>query len=95
MSAKMLRNPRPALKRAREAVGLTQAQLADAAKCTTATISDLENGRNHQPSHEKVVHIFQALINFGMSGTTMDELFGVPKIAMNRLLPGRRRRRAS
>src|SRR5262252_2586413 len=82
---------RTALKQAREALGLSQRELGEASDCTTATISDLENGRNHEPSHEKVVHIFQALQAHGMTGITMDELFAVSSIS-HRIT--RRRRKA-
>jgi transcriptional regulator with XRE-family HTH domain len=72
--------PREALRKARRAVGWTQQQLAEAADCTTATISDLENGRNHQPSHEKSMHIFQALCDAGLMNVTIGELFPVSEI---------------
>ena len=74
------RTPRPALKLARKAVGLTQMQLAEMAGCKKGTISDLEKGRNHQPSHDCVVRIFQALIRNGLSDITMEQLFPVSDI---------------
>ena len=89
--SKVTVKPREALRRAREATGLTQRQLADAAACTTATISDLESGRNHEPSHEKVVHIYRALCSHGMTNVTMDELFSVSDISVNRVISNRRK----
>jgi transcriptional regulator with XRE-family HTH domain len=69
---------------ARKSVRLTQQQLARAANCSKGTISDLEKGRNVHPSHELVVHVFQGLVRNGLSGVSMDELFGVPDIAVPR-----------
>jgi transcriptional regulator with XRE-family HTH domain len=81
--------PRDALRKARESVRMTQKQLAEAAGCTTATISDLESGRNHQPSHDKAMHIFQALCDAGLMNMTIGELFPVSEI------PSRKRKRAN
>jgi transcriptional regulator with XRE-family HTH domain len=86
--------PPNALRLARETTGLTQQQLADAAGVKAATVSDLENGRNHEPSHEKVVHIYQALQQHGLRNMSMDEVFAVPEIAPNRVLPKRKAKMA-
>jgi transcriptional regulator with XRE-family HTH domain len=77
-----VRIPRPALTLARKSVRLTQQQLARAAGCKKGTISDLEKGRNLNPSHELVVHVFQGLVRNGLSGVSMDELFGVSDVTV-------------
>lgn len=59
---------------------MTQKELAEAAGCTTATVSDLESGRNHQPSHEKALHIYQALCDAGLMDMSIGELFPVSDI---------------
>ena len=74
---------RPALRAARKALGWSQANLAWASDCTTATIADLESGRNREPSYEKVTRICAALgadpeTLFGSNAkieTTIDETF--------------------
>jgi transcriptional regulator with XRE-family HTH domain len=62
---------------ARESVGMSQRDLAEAAGCTAATISDLESGRNHDPSHAKVVRIYAALQARNLRHMTMDEVFSI------------------
>jgi transcriptional regulator with XRE-family HTH domain len=65
------------LRDARESVGMTQKQLAHAAGCTPATISDLESGRNHDPSHTKAVNIYRALQKQGLSHMAQDDVFPI------------------
>ena len=69
--------PREGLRRAREATGMSQQDLATLAATTVATISDLESGRNREPSHSKVVNILRALRNAGLLSATEEELFPV------------------
>lgn len=85
--------PREGLRRAREATGLSQQELADAAGTTVATISDLENGRNREPSHAKVVSIVRALRANGLPGVSIEELFPVPLVPLMVRDPQKRRRK--
>ena len=65
------------LRAAREAVHMTQKALADAAGCTAATIHDIESGRNHDPSHAKVVRIYAALQKQGLRHMAQDDVFAI------------------
>lgn len=86
------RTPFAVLKQAREALHLSQEELADAAGCTAATVSDIENGRNHEPSHKKAVAIWRALRRKG-SNFGIDEVFPVPEPAsVSRVVFSKRRR---
>jgi transcriptional regulator with XRE-family HTH domain len=85
-------HPRLKLRYAREAIRFSQRALAEAAGITAATMSDMESGRNHKPSHDHVVKVFQALVANGMDGYSLDDLFPVPAAPVNRVLNGRRRR---
>jgi transcriptional regulator with XRE-family HTH domain len=86
--------PPSALRRAREMTGLTQQELAVAAHVKAATISDLENGRNHEPSYKKATHIYQALQDHGLRNMSMDEVFAVTETAPTRVLPKRKAKMA-
>jgi Predicted transcriptional regulators len=80
------------LLQARESVKMSQEELAAKAGVTPATISDLENGRNHDPSHTKAVRISRALCRAG-APFTIDEIFAVPEALARKLPPKQRRRR--
>jgi transcriptional regulator with XRE-family HTH domain len=87
--------PNTALRDAREAAEMSQHELAAASGCTVATISDLENGRNRQPSHTKVVRIITALRNNGLANVMADDLFPVEKVPIvyrKNTVPKRKRR---
>lgn len=74
---KALPQPRIKLIAARETAKLTQKALGVLAACTTATIGDIESGRNRQPSHTKVVRIVRALKRHGLPNLTEPDLFPV------------------
>lgn len=61
------------LRTARRIKDITQAKLAELAGVDQTTISDLECGRNRNPSLETAVRIARAL------GVTPEELFPVPE----------------
>jgi transcriptional regulator with XRE-family HTH domain len=61
---------------------MTQQELAAASGCTVATISDLESGRNRQPSHTKVVSIVRALRANGLPGAMIEDLFPVALVPL-------------
>jgi transcriptional regulator with XRE-family HTH domain len=65
------------LSEARRLTGLTQKALADAAGITVYDVSDLERGKNQNPSHELVMHIVAALRRQGLAGLTAEDLFPV------------------
>jgi transcriptional regulator with XRE-family HTH domain len=66
------------LSEARRLTGLTQAQLDDAAGLTRGTVTDIERGKNANPSHVTVTKILRALHHRGLSGLTAEDLFPVP-----------------
>lgn len=76
--------PRLKLRMARTTLKLSQKELGRLTRCTQATIGDIESGRNHQPSHEKVVRIVRALRAHGLPDVSVDDLFSVPDIPVAR-----------
>ena len=66
---------RSPLREARLSLKLSQRALADAAHVKPAFISDLESGRNHEPSYAKVVRIYRALVDRGLTSMAQDEVF--------------------
>jgi transcriptional regulator with XRE-family HTH domain len=85
--------PREALRRARENTGMSQQDLATLAGTTVATISDLESGRNREPSHSKVVSIVRALRNAGLISVSEEELFPVALVPIATDTPAQRKRK--
>lgn len=63
------------LREARELAGLSQRALADRARTTATTISDLETGKNERPAYELVMRIIGALQRSGLRGLTPEQLF--------------------
>ena len=65
------------LREARELAGLSQTALADYADTQAQTISDLETGRNSNPSYHLVTRIVAALRSCGLRGLMADQIFPV------------------
>ena len=63
---------------AREMVGWTQTELAEAAGTAISTISDLERGGNRNPGYALVMRIVGALQRGGMKGLKPEDVFPVP-----------------
>lgn len=67
------------LKEARDAAGLSQKKLDRLAKLPIGTTSDIELGRNRNPSWEVVAKLTAALHKRGLAGVTERQLFPLSK----------------
>lgn len=87
--------PRNRLKACRAQTHLSQRELAILAGCTTATIGDIESGRNRTPSHDKVVGIIRALRDRGCAAGAAENCFPVKVVPRMIAATVSRRRKAS
>lgn len=67
------------LAEARRLTGLSQGGLEDAAGLPRGTVTDIERGKNKNPSHGIVTLIIRAFRERGLEGLTAEELFPVPE----------------
>jgi DNA-binding XRE family transcriptional regulator len=64
------------LKQAREALGWSQAKLDSKAGVPRSTVSDIERGKNANPSIDSAFRLTSALRKGGLKGITVEQLFG-------------------
>lgn len=64
------------LKTLRDALGLSQAELDRLAGLARGTTSDIESGRNQNPSVGVCIELVRALKERGARGVTVEALFG-------------------
>jgi len=61
----------------RQAFGLTQVGLDEAAGLARGTVTNIENGRNNNPSITVCLSIVEAFRRAGAKGLAIEDVFGV------------------
>lgn len=73
------------LEQARKLLGWTQERLAAEAGEKKSAISDLETGRNENPSYRLVMNTFRALQRGGLRGLDVEDIFKLPTLPSGRV----------